>query len=83
MGMIGRETGWPGFRLCPDTRVKIPRAVGAESTTKEATIFADKNRSYLWLESAENPEGKTIDQSPGRRYLRPAGLPDDIHPPRP
>ena len=53
VGMVGRETGWVSFRVCPDTKTETLQSVVTEGTAKEATIFTDENRSYLWLESEE------------------------------
>ena len=60
--MVGRETGWVSFRVCPDTKTETLQAVITEGTAEEATIFTDGNRSYLWLESEEESrQRKAID----------------------
>ena len=51
--MVGRETGWVSFTVCPDTKKETLQAVVTEGTAKEATVFTDENRSYLWFESEE------------------------------
>lgn len=62
VGMVGRETGWASFKVCPDTKKETLHTVVAEGTAKEATIFTDENRSYLWLESEEESrQRKAID----------------------
>jgi len=64
VGMVGRETGWTGFTVCTDTKKETLKAVVTEGTAKEATVFTDENRSYLWLESEEESrERKSIDHS--------------------
>ena len=51
--MVGRETGWVSFTVCPDTKKETLQAVVTEGTAKEATVFTDENRPYLWFESEE------------------------------
>jgi len=62
--MVGRETGWAGFTVCTNTKKETLQAVVTEGTAKEATVFTDENRSYLWLESeGESRERKAVDHS--------------------
>ena len=62
--MVGRETGWVSFTVCSDTKKETLQAVITEGTAKEATVFTDENRSYLWLESEEESrERKAVDHS--------------------
>lgn len=64
--MVGRRTGGARFEVCPDTKKETLQAVLTEGTAKEATVFTDENRSYLWLESEEEPrERQAIDHSEG------------------
>ncbi len=66
VGMVGRETGWVSFTVCLDTKKETLQEVVTEGTAKEATVFTDENRSYLWLESEEEPRTrKAIDHSKG------------------
>ncbi|WP_118828474.1 transposase [Salinibacter ruber] len=66
VGMVGRETGWACFRVCLDTKEETIRGVVAGETAKEACIFTDENRSYLWLESEEEARTRhAIDHSEG------------------
>ncbi|MCS3705886.1 transposase-like protein [Salinibacter ruber] len=62
--MVRRETGWVSFIVCSDKKKESLQAVITEGTAKEATIFTDENRSYLWLESEEaSRERKAVDHS--------------------
>ena len=64
VGMVGRETGWVSFRVCPDTKKETLQEILIEETNQEACVFTDENRSYLWLESEEESrERKAIDHS--------------------
>jgi transposase len=66
VGMVGRETGWVSFTVCPDTKKETLQAVVTEGTAKEATVFTDENRSYLWIESEEESrERKAVNHSKG------------------
>ena len=64
VGMVGRKTGWVSFTVCPDTKKETLQAVVTEGTAKEATVFTDENRSYLWLKSEEESrERKAVNHS--------------------
>jgi transposase-like protein len=66
VGMVGRESGWACFRVCPDTKKKTIRAVVTEAAAEDTCIFTDENRSYLWLEHEEESRTrKAIDHSEG------------------
>jgi hypothetical protein len=58
--MVGRETGWVSFEVCPDTKKEPLQATVAEGTTKETTIFADENRPHRALRGG----GSGIDSVP-------------------
>ena len=53
--MVGRETGWARFRVCRNKKKETLQEILTEETDQEACIFTDENRSYLWLESEEEP----------------------------
>ena len=55
VGMVGRETGWARFRVCRNKKKETLQEILTEETDQEACIFTDENRSYLWLESEEEP----------------------------
>ena len=64
LGLVGRETGWACFTVCPDTTRETLQPVVTEGTAQEATLFTDENRSYLWLKRGDEPrEHKAIDHS--------------------
>mgnify|MGYP005852911569 FL=1 len=64
LGLVGRETGWASFTVCPDTTSETLRSGVTEGTSKEATLFTDENRSYLWLKRTdEDRERQAIDHS--------------------
>ena len=64
LGLVGRETGWASFTVCPDTTRETLQAVVTEGTGKEATLFTDENRSYRWIErEEEDRERQAIDHS--------------------
>jgi transposase-like protein len=62
--MVDRKTGWASFRVCRNTKKETLQEILTEETAQEACIFTDENRSYLWLESKEEPRTrKAIDHS--------------------
>ena len=64
VGMVSRKTGWASFRVCRNTKKDPLQEILTEETAQEACIFTDENRSYLWLESEEEPRTrKAIDHS--------------------
>lgn len=82
--MVGRQTRWVSFRVFTDTKTETLQSVVTDGTAKEATIFTDENRSYLWLEREEESRTrKAIDHdlawtedrnSDGRREVHACAL---------
>ena len=66
VGMVDRKTGWASFRVCRNTKKDPLQEILTEEPAQEACIFTDENRSYLWLESKEEPRTReAIDHSMG------------------
>jgi len=64
LGMIGRETGWASFQVCPDTEKETVQTTVTGETSEDAIVFTDENRSYVWLDGKEESRTrKAIDHS--------------------